>query len=89
MENNQEFNQSRRGFIKKMAFVPPAIVTLSAIPSIASAGSPKFKTKGNNGVGNGPDDLPNGLKKNGKSFLDNDDKGGLPGSPQNKGGKKG
>ena len=88
MENNQEFSKSRRGFIKKMAFVPPAIVTLSAIPSIASAGSPRHRTRGNNGVGNGPDNLPNGLSSNGRSYLDNDDDGGIPGNPQNRGGHR-
>ncbi|KAF0191062.1 MAG: hypothetical protein FD165_2137 [Gammaproteobacteria bacterium] len=45
MVDNTGINKSRRGFIKKMAFVPPAIITLSAIPSIASAGSLKFKAK--------------------------------------------
>lgn len=86
--NNQDFNSSRRGFIKKMAFVPPAIVTLSAIPAIASAGSPKFKVKGNNGVGNGKDTLPPGIQQNAKLELDNDDNGGTPGKPQSKGGTK-
>lgn len=42
MEQKTGCDESRRGFIKKLAFVPPAIVTLSAMPSIASAGSPRF-----------------------------------------------
>jgi hypothetical protein len=82
MNRETGYNKSRRGFIKKLAFVPPAIVTLSVIPSIASAGSPGC----NNGPGNGPDCLPPGLEKNGKTFLDNDDIFGTPGNPQNKGG---
>ena len=36
MSNQQ---QSRRGFIKKAAYVTPAILTLTAVPSFVSAGS--------------------------------------------------
>ena len=78
-----EINKSRREFVQKVAYVAPLVATVSVMPSIASAGSVRH---GNNGVGNGPDCLPPGLKKNGKSFLDNDDNGGTPGSPQNQGG---
>jgi hypothetical protein len=42
----------------------------------------------NNGVGNFSDCLPAGIEKNGKTFLDNDDVNGVPGSPQNQGGFK-
>lgn len=84
MNQKAAHNESRRNFVKKLVFVPPAVITLSAIPAIASAGSPRC----NNGVGNGPDCLPPGLQKNGKSFLDNDDNGGIPGNPQNRGGPK-
>ena len=84
MSRKESYNKSRRGFIKKLAFVPPAIVTLSVLPSIASAGSIHC----DNGVGNGSDCLPQGLINNGKTFLDNDDINGIPGSPQNQGGFK-
>jgi hypothetical protein len=80
------FNKSRREFVQKVAYVAPMIATISVIPSIASAGSVRHA---NNGVGNGPDCLPPGLEKNGKSFLDNDDQGGTPGNPQNQGGPNG
>ena len=32
--------QTRREFIKKMAYMPPAILTLVAAPAFASGGSP-------------------------------------------------
>jgi hypothetical protein len=35
----QKVDQSRRGFIIKVAYAAPAIATLSVLPSIASAGS--------------------------------------------------
>ena len=51
---------SKRELLKKAAYVAPAILTLKVIPSFASSGSgladregEEFKTKGNNGVGNG------------------------------------
>jgi len=34
-----EIDTERRSFLEKMAYVAPAIVTLSALPSFASAGS--------------------------------------------------
>ncbi len=77
---------SRRGFMERVAYTAPMVATLTVLPSIASAGSAAAKTKCNNGVGNGADCLPPGLQKNGKTFLDNDDNGGVPGSPQNQGG---
>lgn len=80
-------SESRRSFIIKVAYTAPLITTMSVLPSVASAGSPRVRGC-NNGVGNGPDCLPPGLEKNGKTFLDNDDKGGVPGNPQNKGGPK-
>ena len=78
---------SRRDFIKKTAYAVPAVLTLSAAPAFATSGSP-HKYKCNNGVGNGPDCLPPGIEKNGKTYLDNDDHGGIPGAPQNQGGFK-
>jgi len=32
-------SQSRRGFVKKVAYAAPVVATLSVMPSIASAGS--------------------------------------------------
>lgn len=32
---------SRRRFIKKLAYVPPAVLTLTAVPSYATTGSPR------------------------------------------------
>lgn len=77
-------NESRRKFLKTSTYVVPVVLTLSAMPSIASQGSAHC----NNGVGNGADCLPPGLQKNKKTFLDNDDVYGIPGNPQNRGGPK-
>ncbi|MBK9132318.1 MAG: hypothetical protein IPM20_11870 [Gammaproteobacteria bacterium] len=78
---------SRRDFLKKTTYVVPVVLTLSATPALAGKGS-YHKKKCNNGVGNGPDCLPPGIEKNGKHYLDNDDKWGKPGKPQNRGGFK-
>ena len=88
---NSTFNaseESRREFIKaagKLAvYTAPAMLVLMKPSREAIA-----KSGCNNGVGNGPDCLPPGLEKNGKGgFLDNDDNGGTPGNPQNRGGNK-
>ena len=79
---------SRRDVLKKAAYVAPALLTLSAIPSFASNGSglteqagearEKDKEKGNNGVGNGIDPQPPGNPKV------NDGPGTSPGNPGNK-----
>lgn len=39
METNSGLQQSRRNFVRKAAYLAPAIITLKAIPSFASAGS--------------------------------------------------
>jgi len=52
--------KSRRKFVKTVAYVAPVVVTLSALPSFASAGSPYRNHKGNEGVGNGYDNPPPG-----------------------------
>jgi hypothetical protein len=39
--NAEEHNQSRREFVKKAAYIAPAILTLSAAPAYAKAGSEK------------------------------------------------
>ena len=64
--------ESRRGFVKKAAYVTPAILTLKAIPAFASNGS-----KWNNGVGNGLDPQPPGNPPI------NDGPGTGPGNPGN------
>lgn len=55
-------DQSKRELLKKAAYVAPAIVTLSVMPSFASTGSgqTELREKGNNGVGNGIDGQPPG-----------------------------
>lgn len=57
-----KINNDRRSFIKKAAYVAPAIVTMTAIPSFASAGSAwnGDHRRGNEGVGNGYDAPPPG-----------------------------
>jgi hypothetical protein len=51
---------SRRDFLKKTAYVAPAIMTLKAVPAFASYGSMRYRIKGNNGLGNGEDPQPPG-----------------------------
>ena len=75
---------SRREVLKKAAYVAPAILTLTVVPSFASNGSgtieekEKDKEKGNNGVGNGLDPQPPGNPPI------NDGSGTSPGNPGNK-----
>jgi hypothetical protein len=76
---------SKRELLKKAAYVAPAILTLKVVPSFASSGSgladregEEFKTKGNNGVGNGEDPQPPGNPPV------NDGPGTSPGNPGNK-----
>ena len=38
-EMTQEKQQSRRDFIKKSAYVAPAVLSLSAMPAMAASGS--------------------------------------------------
>lgn len=71
--SNSESNESRRSFIKKAAYIAPAVLTLKAIPAFAKQGS----VRGNNGVGNGLDPQPPGDPK------PNDLLGTGPGSPGN------
>ena len=54
-----EREESKREFLKKTAYVVPAILTLKAIPSFAGTGSGRHEY-GNNGVGNGWDPQPRG-----------------------------
>jgi len=71
-----DHDPARREVLKRLAYVPPAILTLVAIPAFASAGS------GNNGVGNGLDPQPPGNPPI------NDGPGTGPGQPGNQGGAK-
>ena len=41
MGNESGHNPSRRKFIKKLAYVPPAVLTFSVAPSYATTGSPR------------------------------------------------
>ena len=76
MENdNQKIDTKRRDFVKKASYVAPAIMTMTAIPSFASAGS-KW-SRGNEGVGNGHDPAPRGHR--GVNY--NDFEGTRPGRP--------
>lgn len=80
--------KNRRAFLKKAGkfavYTPPAMMMLMH-PS-ANAVMKSAIGRCNNGVGNGPDYLPPGIEMNGKHYLDNDDHGGVPGHPQNRGG---
>lgn len=44
-------DKTRREFIKKVAYVAPAVVTLAAIPSFASAGSARYPGNNYPGIG--------------------------------------
>lgn len=81
---------SRRKFLtvtgKAAVYTPPVMLGLS-MPSLnAIASSAGGRVNCNNGVGNGADCLPPGLENNGRTDLDNDDSGGVPGNPGNRGG---
>lgn len=41
MSNESDHNPSRRNFIKKLAYVPPAVLTFGVTPSYATTGSPR------------------------------------------------
>ena len=53
----EQGNESRRSFVKKLIYVPPAIATLAVAPSFAMAGSgrrgsnPKYGSNPKNGSG--------------------------------------
>jgi len=47
MSNISKYDPSRRKFIKKLAYVPPAVLTLTAVPSYATTGSPRVKNDEN------------------------------------------
>lgn len=54
----------RRTFIKRAAYIAPAVLTLSAVSSFAKAGSDKcVRPPFDNGNGKGPPICPPGLNK--------------------------
>ena len=73
--DKQEHDDSRRGFVTRIAYAVPVILSLKATPAYAAAGS----EKGNNGVGNGVDPQPPGNPPI------NDGPGTGPGNPGNRG----
>lgn len=79
---------SRREFLKKAAYIAPAVLTLSAIPSFASAGSwnQYSRGRGNDGVGNGLDPQP-GAPGTPPQTNPNDGPGTSPGSPGSRRGR--
>jgi hypothetical protein len=48
-ENNHQ--QSRRDFLKKVGYTAPVILTMTAVPAFARNGSPVTYQHGNNGIG--------------------------------------
>ena len=58
-----EVDQSKRNFMIKTAYVAPIVATVSVLPRFASAGSTNAKIHCDNGVGTGPDCLPNGWRR--------------------------
>ena len=75
MKPEDSANVSRREFVRKAAYVAPAVVTLSVLPAHQAIGS----VRGNNGVGNGVDPQPPGNPPS------NDPAGSGPGNPNNRG----
>ena len=75
-----ENNRSRRDFIKKLAYMPPAIASLTVLPAFQASGSGwgNRRPNGNNGVGNGFDPQPPGNPRI------NDGPGTGPGNPGNR-----
>jgi len=71
-------DQTRRTFVKTVAYVAPAVLTLKATTALAQQAS--GQPKGNNGVGNGLDPQPPGNPPI------NDGSGTGPGNPGNQGG---
>jgi hypothetical protein len=77
MTNWEGPEQTRRSFVKTVAYVAPVIMTLKATPALAQQASQA--PKGNNGLGNGIDGQPPGNPPI-------NDAGGTPGQPGNQGG---
>ena len=84
---SQGSKNTRREFIRKTAYVAPAILSLNAIPALAQVGSPPTGTpivKGNNGLGQRTDDP----QPPGNPPI-NDKPSSIPGQPNNRGGGQG
>lgn len=71
----QPQNLCRRDFVRKVAYIAPALVTLAVLPAHQAVGSVRH---GNNGVGNGVDPQPPGNPPS------NDPPGSGPGNPRNR-----
>ena len=74
-------NPSRRAFVKRMTYVAPAVLTLTAAPEYAKAGSVKLGDGGwgrDRGGGAWDFDLGRGKDRGakGKGHQDKDEKGG-------------
>ena len=78
--DNKTVDLKKRKFVQRAAYVAPAILTLTAIPSFASSGSGWNRPKGNEGVGNGEDPPPPGHYPTNY----NDYRGTGPGNPGHK-----
>jgi len=77
--------KKRRAFLKKAVYVAPVVLTMSAIPSFAGAGSGGVP-RGNDGVGNGLDPQP-GQPWTPPQTNPNDGPGTGPGYPGSSGGR--
>lgn len=80
-----EHDQSKRKFVKQLTYLTPAILTLPAAMSFASAGSGRHG-KGNDGVGNGLDPQPPSPPWTPPHRWPNDGSGTSPGNPGRIGG---
>lgn len=79
--DNQTNSTSRRAFIKKLAYMPPAIASLTVLPAFHASGSgwgANGGSRGNNGIGNGVDPQPPGNPPVNDGF------GNLVGNPGNR-----
>jgi len=80
-ENNKiKVDSSRRKFIKKLAYMPPVVMTLGAVPSYATVGSHRYSC--NQGVG--APVVNDGCQPGHSGYvLNNDDQpgGGVAGAP--------
>ena len=48
--NNNSVDESKRNFVRKAAYIAPAIITMTAMPSFASAGSGNPRNPGSKPV---------------------------------------
>jgi len=45
VSEKSDVDTSRRKFVRKMAYITPAVITLKSVPSYATTGSPRSVTK--------------------------------------------